>query len=54
MGIRGNGLCEMSFASGTGAEFAIHHVRAVIRRHHSDGHLAFVVVITFRVIVVVI
>jgi hypothetical protein len=51
-GVRGNGFCE-DFV-GSCAEFTIHHVRAIICRYHGDGHLTFVVVITFRVIIVII
>lgn len=60
MGVRGgngNGFGDVSFTIvGTSDRFTIHHMRgrAIIRRDHSDGHLAFVVVITFRVIVIVI
>lgn len=55
IGGNGNGSRELSFTIRTSAHFAIHHVhwRAVIRRYHSDGHLIFIVVITFRVIVII-
>lgn len=56
-GGEGDGFRELGgFVIRTSAEFTIHHVqgRAVNRRYHSDGHLTFVVVITFRVIVIII
>lgn len=55
--VGGNGFRDVGFTIGTSAEFAMHHVRgrAIDRRgDHSDGHLAFVVVITFRYIVIII